>query len=302
MATTPRFFTQEAPIRFEGRESRNPLAFRWYDRDRMVLGKTMEAQLRFAVAYWHALAWPGGDPFGGETFLRPWMHGSDEMALARRKAEVGFDLFRLLDVPFFCFHDRDVAPEGATLAESNRNLDAITAIFEERMAREKVKLLWGTANLFSNRRFMAGAATNPDPDVFIYAAAQVKHALETTHRLGGANYVLWGGREGYETLLNTDLGQELDQLGRFVSLVEHKSQARARPARAVPVAGRRAQAQDRLHGHHPGRAEAAGADQAPVRLRCRDRLRLPQALRPGKGRQGQHRGQPRDPRWPYLRA
>ena len=280
----PRFFTQEEPIRFEGRESRNPLAFRWYDKDRVVLGKTMEEQLRFAVAYWHSLAWPGGDPFGGETFLRPWMHGSDEMALARHKAEVGFELFRLLDVPFFCFHDRDVAPEGATLAESNRNLDAIADLFAEKMAAEKVKLLWGTANLFSNRRFMAGAATNPDPDVFIYAAAQVKHAMETTHRLGGANYVLWGGREGYETLLNTDLGQELDQI---------------RPLR---LDGRRAQAQDRLQGRDPDRAEAAGADQAPVRFRCRDRLRLPQALRAGEGSPGQYRGQSRDARRPYLRA
>jgi xylose isomerase len=223
MTAAPRFFTQEAPIRFEGKESKNPLAFRWYDKDRIVLGRTMEAQLRFSVAYWHSLAWPGGDPFGGETFLRPWMHGADEMALARHKADVGFELFRLLDVPFFCFHDRDAAPEGATLAESNRNLDVIAGIFEEKMAREKVKLLWGTANLFSNRRYMAGAATNPDPEVFIYGAAQVKHALETTHRLGGTNYVLWGGRDGYETLLNTDLAQEIEQAGRFLSMVvEHK--------------------------------------------------------------------------------
>jgi xylose isomerase len=219
MTEAARFFTQAEPIRFEGPESRNPLAFRWYDKNRVVLGKTMEEQLRFAIAYWHSLAWPGGDPFGGETFLRPWMHGTDEMALARHKAEVGFDLFRLLDVPFFCFHDRDVAPEGATLAESNRNLDVIADLFAEKIASDKVKLLWGTANLFSNRRFMAGAATNPDPDVFIYAAGQVKHAMDVTHRLGGANYVLWGGREGYETLLNTDLAQETEQLGRFVSMV-----------------------------------------------------------------------------------
>ncbi len=219
MTEAARFFSPTEPIRYEGRDSRNPLAFRWYDKDRIVLGKRMEEQLRFAAAYWHSLAWPGGDPFGGETFLRPWMHGSDDMALARHKAEVGFELFRLLDVPFFCFHDRDAAPEGATLAESNRNLDAIADLFAEKMAREKVKLLWGTANLFSNRRFMAGAASNPDPEVFIYAAAQVKHAMDVTHRLGGANYVLWGGREGYETLLNTDLSREMEQMGRFLSMV-----------------------------------------------------------------------------------
>jgi xylose isomerase len=221
--TRESFFPGFVPAAFEGVESRNPFAFRYYDRDRKVLGRKMEDQLRFAVCYWHSFAWPGGDPFGGETFMRPWMHGTDEMALARAKAEVAFDLFRLLDVPFFCFHDRDIAPEGATLAESNRNVRVIGDLFAERMQTAKVRLLWGTANLFSHRRYMAGAATNPDPDVFAYAAAQVRNVLDLTHELGGQNYVLWGGREGYETLLNTDLKRELDQLGRFVSLVvEHK--------------------------------------------------------------------------------
>lgn len=218
-----RFFETSQPIRFEGPDSRNPLAFRHYDRDRLVLGKRLEEHLRFAVCYWHSLCWPGGDPFGGDTFLRPWMRGSDAMAMARTKADIAFDLFRLLDVPFFTFHDRDIAPEGATLAESNRNVRAIGEIFARKMETARVRLLWGTANLFSNRRYMAGAATNPDPDVFAYAAAQVKNVLELTHELGGENYVLWGGREGYETLLNTDLKRELDQLGRFLSLVvEHK--------------------------------------------------------------------------------
>ena len=221
--TSNSFFPLTDPVKFEGAESRNPFAFRYYDKNRVVLGKTMEEQLRFAVCYWHSFCWPGGDPFGGETFLRPWMHGSDEMALARAKAEVAFDLFRLLDAPFFCFHDRDIAPEGETLAESNRNVSEIGELFAKKMETERVRLLWGTANLFSHRRFMAGAATNPDPDVFAYAAAQVKHVLELTHQLGGVNYVLWGGREGYETLLNTHLGRELDQMGRFLSLVvEHK--------------------------------------------------------------------------------
>ncbi|MGJ5202694.1 xylose isomerase [Bradyrhizobium sp. HKCCYLR20261] len=217
------FFQTGATIAYGGPESRSPLSFRWYDKDRMIRGKRMEQHLRFAVCYWHSLCWPGSDPFGGETFLRPWQHGDDALALARAKADVAFELFRLLDVPFFTFHDVDAAPEGATLKESVANLNAIADLFERKMASAKVRLLWGTANLFSHRRYMAGAATNPDPDVFAYAAGQVRAALEVTHRLGGANYVLWGGREGYETLLNTDMKRELDQLGRFVSMVvEHK--------------------------------------------------------------------------------
>jgi xylose isomerase len=188
-----------------------------------VLGKRMEDQLRFAVAYWHSFSWPGSDPFGGDTFRRPWMREGDTMDGARQRADVAFELFRLLDVPFFCFHDRDIAPEGATLRETNRNTREIAALLERKMEDARVKLLWGTANLFSHRRFMGGAATNPDPDVLAFAAAQVRTALEVTHELGGQNYVLWGGREGYETLLNTDLGRELDQFGRFLSLaVEHK--------------------------------------------------------------------------------
>ncbi|MDF2618363.1 MAG: xylose isomerase [Xanthobacteraceae bacterium] len=218
-----RFFPEIAPLKYAGPTSRDTFVYRWYDKNCMVLGKRMEEHLRFAVAYWHSFTWPGGDPFGGETFLRPWMHGSDEMELARAKAEVAFELFRILDVPFFAFHDRDIAPEGKSLKESNANVRAIADIFAKKMETEKVRLLWGTANLFSNRRFMAGAATNPDPDVFAYAAAQVKNVLEVTHELGGQNYVLWGGREGYETLLNTSLPRELDQMGRFLNLVvEHK--------------------------------------------------------------------------------
>ena len=217
------FFKQAETIRFEGESSRDPLAFRHYDKSRKVMGKTMEEQLRFAVCYWHSFTWPGGDPFGGETFLRPWMHGADPMALARQRADVAFDLFRILDVPFFSFHDVDVAPEGATLGQSVDNLKAITDLFQEKMEGAKVRLLWGTANLFSHRRYMAGAATNPDPEVFAYAVGQVKAAMDATHRLKGANYVCWGGREGYETLLNTRMGQELDQLGRFLSmLVDYK--------------------------------------------------------------------------------
>jgi xylose isomerase len=218
------FFPIAEAIRYEGPDAKSPLAYRYYDADRLVLGKRMEDHLRFAVCYWHTFCWPGLDPFGGETLLRPWMQaGGDAMAQAKQKAEVAFDMFRLLNVPFFTFHDRDIAPEGATLAESNKNVRVIADLFAKKMETAKVKLLWGTANLFSNRRFMGGAATNPDPEVFIYAAAQVKNILEITHELGGANYVLWGGREGYETLLNTNMTRELDQLGRFLNLVvEHK--------------------------------------------------------------------------------
>ena len=215
------FFGKQRPIRYEGPESRNPLAFRWYDPDRKVLGKRMQDHFRFAVCYWHSFTWPGNDPFGGQTFLRPWF--SDDLKAAKLKAEVAFEMFELLGVPFFTFHDRDIAPEGTSLAESNKNVRKIAEVFAKKMEKTKVGLLWGTANLFSNRRYMAGAATNPDPDVFAYAAAQVKNVLEITHELGGANYVLWGGREGYETLLNTDMKRELAQLGRFLSMVvEHK--------------------------------------------------------------------------------
>jgi xylose isomerase len=214
------FFKGISPVKFEGAESSNPLAYRHYNKDEMVLGKRMEDHIRPGVAYWHTFAYEGGDPFGGRTFDRPWWDKG--MDGARLKADVAFELFDLLDIPFFCFHDADIAPEGATLAESNRNVREIGEIFARKMETSRTKLLWGTANLFSNRRYMAGGATNPDPEVFAYAAGQVKNVLELTHELGGANYVLWGGREGYETLLNTKIGQEMDQMGRFLNMVvEH---------------------------------------------------------------------------------
>lgn len=222
-APATRFFGALEPIRFQGTDATDPLSYRWYDKNRVVAGRTMAEHLRFAVCYWHSFCWPGGDPFGGETFLRPWMHGVDPMEMAKAKADVAFDLFRLLDVPFFTFHDVDAAPEGANLAEQAKNVASICDVFEKKIEETGVKLLWGTANLFSHRRYMAGAATNPDPEVFAYAAGQVRIALEATKRLGGANYVLWGGREGYETLLNTDMKRELDQFGRFLAMVaEHK--------------------------------------------------------------------------------
>ena len=213
------FFPLHEPIRYEGPKSRKSLAFRWYDPKRKVMGKTLAEHLRFSVCYWHSFGWPGTDPFGAETFMRPWHRPGDAMANARLKAEAAFEMFELLGVPFFAFHDRDIAPEGETLAQSNRNVWEIAKIFERKMQASGVKLLWGTANLFSHRRYMAGAATNPDPEVFAYAAAQVKNAMDVTKALKGEGYVLWGGREGYETLLNTDLKRELNQLGRFLNLV-----------------------------------------------------------------------------------
>jgi len=217
------YFRSVGKIVYEGPETTNPLAFRWYDPDRPVLGKRMEDHLRFAVAYWHSFCGDGLDMFGAPSLVRPWMEGGDPVALAERKLAVAFEFMEKLGVPFFCFHDRDLAPEGATLAESNAHLDRLVDRAAAAMERTGVKLLWGTANLFSHPRYMAGAATNPDPEVFAYAAGQVKAAMEATHRLGGVNYVLWGGREGYETLLNTDIKRELDQLGRFMALVvEHK--------------------------------------------------------------------------------
>ena len=216
-------FSAIEPIRYAGPDATAPLAYRYYDKDRVVRGKRMEDHLRMAVCYWHTFASDGQDMFGSGTFGRPWHGSGDSLAQAKSKAAAAFDFFSRLGAPFYCFHDRDVAPEGATPAETNRMLDAMVDEMAGHMQRTGIKLLWGTANLFSHPRFMAGAATNPDPEVFAFAAAQVEKALEITQRLGGANYVLWGGREGYETLLNTDMKRELDQMGRFMNLVaEHK--------------------------------------------------------------------------------
>jgi len=221
------FFDTVDAIRYEGPDSDNPMAFRWYDADRVVAGRTMAEHLRFGVCYWHTFAWDGFDVFGGPTLDRPW-HPSqnsalDPMAAAKMKMDAAFEFFAKLGAPFFSFHDADIAPAGATFAETCRNLDEMIEIAEGHMQRTGIKLLWGTTNAFSHRRFMAGAATNPDPAAFRYAAAQVAHCMTATKRLNGANYVLWGGREGYETLLNTDIKRELDQFGRFLNLVvEHK--------------------------------------------------------------------------------
>jgi xylose isomerase len=221
------FFEGVAPIRYEGPQSDSPFAFRWYDADRVVAGRTMAEHLRFGVCYWHTFAWDGFDIFGAGTLDRPWHPNQgpslDPMDAAKMKMDAAFEFFSKLGAPFFSFHDVDMAPAGATFAESCRNLDEMVEIAAGHMERTGTRLLWGTTNAFSHRRFMAGAATNPDPAAFRYAAAQVAHCMNATKRLEGANYVLWGGREGYETLLNTDMKRELDQLGRFMNLVvEHK--------------------------------------------------------------------------------
>lgn len=212
------FFQDIEKITYEGPESQNPMAFHHYNPDEIVLGKRLEDHLRFAVAYWHSFAWEGGDPFGGQTFERPW-HPQDTMERAKIKADVAFEMFERLNVPYFCWHDADVRPETGRFETNLSTLNEMTDYFGEKMQQTGTKLLWGTANMFTHRRWMAGASTNPDPDVFAFAAATVKSCLDATHKLGGKNYVLWGGREGYETLLNTDMGRELDHMGRFLSMV-----------------------------------------------------------------------------------
>ena len=205
-------------IAYEGPGATNALAFRHYNPDELIDGKTMSAHMRFSIAYWHSFRGTGSDPFGPGTILRPWEKGTDAVSIAKVRMDAAFEFFQKIRAPFWCFHDRDIAPEGSTLAQSNKNLDAIVAHAKDLQKATGVKLLWGTANLFSNPRFMCGASTNPDAHVFAYAAAQVKQAIDVTKILGGENYVFWGGREGYETLLNTNLKREQDHLAAFLHM------------------------------------------------------------------------------------
>jgi len=210
-------------IAYEGAQSKNPLSFKHYNAAEVVEGKTMHEHLRFAVVYWHTFRGTGSDPFGAGTMQRPWDDGSNSVVNAQNRARVAFEFIQKLGAPYYCWHDRDVAPEGATLAESNKNFDAVAKVLEEEQKRTGVKLLWGTANLFSNPRYVHGASTSCNADVFAYAAAQVKKAMEVTHELGGEGYTFWGGREGYQTLLNTDMKREQEHLARFLHLaVDYK--------------------------------------------------------------------------------
>ena len=216
-------FPHISKIQYEGPKSKNPLAFKYYNADEVVDGRAMREHLRFSVVYWHTLRGRGSDMFGAPTINRPWDDNSDSLDNARRRVHVAFEFFEKLGAPFYAFHDRDVAPEGATLAETNKNLDAIAKVLLEEQQRTGIRLLWGTACLFAHPRFAHGAATSCNADVFAYAAAQVKKAMEVTRELGGGGYVFWGGREGYSTLLNTNLKRELDHLAAFLHMaVEHK--------------------------------------------------------------------------------
>ncbi len=212
------FFPKIPVIPYEGPGSDNPLAFKHYNPDEVIDGKSMKDHLRFSIAYWHSFRGAGTDPFGSATISRKWEGNSDLVSTAKTRMEAAFEFFQKIQAPFYCFHDRDIAPEGKTLAQSNRNLDAVVAHAKQLQKETGIHLLWGTANLFSNPRYMCGAATNPDASVFAYAAAQVKKALDVTKKLGGENYVFWGGREGYETLLNTNLKREMDHLAQFLHM------------------------------------------------------------------------------------
>jgi len=217
------YFKNINNIKYAGVNSENPLSFRYYDPHKEVLGKTMQEHLRLAVCFWHTFCWQGEDAFGRAIFSRTWVGKQDPMERAKDRVLAGFEFINKLGVPFFTFHDRDVSPEGDTLKESLSRLHQMAAVIAREMENGKKRLLWGTANLFTHPRYAAGAATNPNPEVFAYAVAQVKAALDVTHKLKGENYVLWGGREGYDTLFNTDLHRELDQYGRFLSmLVDYK--------------------------------------------------------------------------------
>lgn len=212
------FFPDIPKIPFEGKGSDNPIAFKFYNPDKKVGDKTMREHLRFSLAYWHTLTGTGADPFGVGVNERPWLSISDPMEQAKARMRATFEILGKLDLPYFCFHDRDIAPEGQTLRETNKQLDEIISVLKEYKGEANAELLWGTACLFTNPRFVHGAATSPNAEVFAYAAAQVKKAMEVTHELGGANYVFWGGREGYDTLLNTNMKLELDNMARFLHM------------------------------------------------------------------------------------
>src|SRR4029079_834960 len=212
------YFPEVSKVGYEGPKSKNPLAFKHYNADEMIEGQFMEDLFRFILAYWHTFRGTGSDPFGSATLSRPWDDGSSSVANALKRVDVAFEFMSKLQAPFYCWHDRDVAPEASTLMETNKNFDEIAKKLKDKQGETGVKLLWGTANLFSHPRFMHGAATSCNADVFAFAAAQVKKAIEVTHDLGGVNYVFWGGREGYMNLYNTNMKREIDHLPRFMHM------------------------------------------------------------------------------------
>jgi len=212
------YFKNIPAIKYEGVSSRNPFAFRYYDATKIVLGRPMKEWLRFSVCFWHTFRGVGADMFGNSTIERPWDDGTESLENAKRRLKVAFEFLNKLGVEYYTFHDRDIAPEGKNLQETNKNLDEIVSLAKELQEKTGVKCLWGTSNLFSHPRYMNGAATNPDIHAFAYAATQVKKALEVTHHLGGENFVFWGGREGYQTILNTNVKTELDHLAKFLEM------------------------------------------------------------------------------------
>ena len=225
IAETKTYFKGIEKINYEGPTSKNPLAFKYYNPDEIVMGKTMKEQCRFAMSYWHTLTYMGNDPFGGSTMHRPWDQSENAMEIAKERVHASFEFMEKMQIPFFCFHDVDVAPRGKTLAETNANLDEIVKVIKEEMARTGIKCLWGTTNAFGDDKFVHGAGTSCNATVFAYAAAQIKKAMDVTKELGGVNYVFWGGREGYETLLNTDTGLELDNFARLLKMaVDYKKE------------------------------------------------------------------------------
>ncbi|MBL7115977.1 MAG: xylose isomerase [Kiritimatiellae bacterium] len=219
------YFPGIGKIAYEGLDSDNPLAFKWYDENALVAGKTMKEHLRFAIAYWHTFCGTGGDPFGGQTHFFPWFSGDDAETRAKNKMDAAFEFITKIGAPYYCFHDYDLVEEGADFSESSKRLEMITDYAKEKQDASGVKLLWGTANLFSNPRYMNGAGTNPEFNTVAYAGAQLKNALDATIKLGGENYVFWGGREGYMSLLNTNMKQELDNFGKFLAMARDYARA-----------------------------------------------------------------------------
>lgn len=218
MTTKKEFFPEIGKIKFEGKESKNPLAFHYYDANKMIMGKRMEEWLKFAMAWWHTLGAQGTDPFGGDTKLFPWNKSSDPIEVAKAKVDAGFEIMEKIGIKYFCFHDIDLCAEATTIEQYEKNLAIVTDYIQEAMKGTDIKLLWGTANVFSHKRYMNGAATNPDFDVVARAAVQIKNAMDATIKLGGTNYVFWGGREGYMSLLNTDQKREKEHLAQMLTI------------------------------------------------------------------------------------